>query len=123
MIMNKEFEMFLLLPNNPIDDFFLWGFVSGLVGYAYFLYTERNDTTKEKRKVGFIASLYGVFLSGCVGGLLAIVFDRSYQISIVVGLLNQLIYLALVKAAKSGNFVAVIKEILVQYLTAGTVKK
>ena len=104
------------LPDTMIDDFFVFGFLSGVVGYAYYLYTNKDDP---KNHISFIAGFYGLFLSGCTGGLLAIVFDKSIEVSIIVGLLNQLVFMAMVKAAKNGDFLGVIKEILIRYLTGG----
>lgn len=111
-----EGQLINLLPNTMIDDFFIFGFVAGLAGYAYYSFTNRNDP---RNHLGFKIGIYGTFLSGCVGGLLAIVFDRDIRLSILVGLLNQLIYMALAKAAKGKDFWGIIKDVLVRYLTAG----
>ena len=74
-----------------VDDFFIFGFLGGVVSYAYYLFTTKNDP---KNHLNGFAGLYGTFLSGCVGGLLAVVFDRAIELSILVGLLNQIIYMA-----------------------------
>lgn len=107
------------IPNSLLDDFFFFGFIGGIVSYAWYLWVERNDPTNH---MSFVAGLYGTFLSGCVGGLLAIVFDRAIELSIVVGLMNQVIYMAFLKSAKSGKFFEVLKELLVRYLTGGNAK-
>ena len=104
------------IPNSMIDDFFVFGFIAGCVGYLYYIYIERNDP---KNHLKWVIGAYGTILSGALGGLLAIVFDRNLAVSIVVGLLNQLIYMALVRSAKSGDFWQVIKEVLIRYLTGG----
>lgn len=108
-----------ILPNEPLDDFFVVGFIAGIVGYAYYLYIERDDP---KNHLGLFTGIYGVFLSGCVSGLLAVVFDKALEVSIIVGLFNQLIYMAIVRAAKTGQFWDAIKEVLLRYLTAGKLK-
>ncbi len=105
------------IPGSAIDDFFLFGFVAGCVGYLYYLYVEHNDP---KNHLKWVIGVYGTILSGALGGLLAIVFDRNIAVSIVVGLLNQLIYMALVRSAKTGDFWKVIKEVLIRYLTGGS---
>lgn len=112
----SEPNLIHILPNTCLDDFFFFGFVAGVVGYAYYLFVEKNDA---KNHLHWIIGLYGAILSGSLGGLLAIVFDRNIAISILVGLLNQLIYMGLVRSVKGGNFTKVLKEILVRYLTGG----
>lgn len=114
-------EFFKFVPNNLVDDYFIWGFISGAVGYAYYLFTSGADGKHPITRT-FLATVYGIFLSACVGGLLAIVIDRAYQISIIVGLLNQIIYVAMLRAGATGDFWNAIKDILLQYLTAGTKK-
>lgn len=109
-------EYVRILPNTMIDDFFLFGFLAGIIGYAVYLYTNKDDP---KNHVSVVSGLYGTFLSGCVGGMLAIVFDNCIEVSIVVGFLNQIIYMALLKAAKNGSFWPVIKEIVIRLLTGG----
>ena len=109
-------NIFELIPNSLIDDFFIFGFVGGIIGYLYYLFVSKND---DGNHLNFAVGIYGTFLSGCLGGLLAIVFDYSFGLSIIVGLLNQLIYMALIRSAKSGNFWKIIKEVLVRYLTGG----
>ncbi len=104
------------VPNTAIDDYFVFGFLAGIVGYLYYLYASRHDP---KNHLNWVIGLYGTVLSGALGGLLAIVFDRDIRISIIVGLLNQLIYMALIRSAKTGQFWQVIKEVLIRYLTAG----
>lgn len=105
-----------ILPNTCLDDFFFFGFVAGVVGYAYYLFVEKNDP---KNHLHWLIGFYGAILSGSLGGLLAIVFDRNIGISILVGLMNQLIYMGLVRSVKGGDFVKVLKEVLVKYLTGG----
>jgi hypothetical protein len=107
-----------IIPNSPIDDFFFWGFIAGIIGYLYYVYVSRNDP---KNHLNAIAGIYGTILSGSLGGLLAIVFDKNIAVSIIVGLLNQLIYMALIRSVKSGDFWQVVKEVLIRYLTAGKV--
>lgn len=109
-------EIIKLIDGNMIDDFFFFGFIGGIVGYAYYLYTNRKDP---RNHVSLVAGVIGIILSGSIGGLLAIVIDRRIELSIVVGLLNQLIYMALIKGAKNGDFWDVIKDIIIKYLTAG----
>lgn len=113
---NVIVDIFNFIPNSIIDDFFMFGFMSGTVGYLWYLYTSRND---KGNHLSWLIGLYGTVLSGLLGGLLAIVFDRDIRLSIIIGLLNQLIYMALVRSAKSGDFWKVIKEVLVRYLTGG----
>lgn len=108
-------QLITVIPNSMVDDFFFFGFLGGIISYAYYLFTSRND----KEHLNGLAGLYGTFLSGCVGGLLAVVFDRAIELSILIGLLNQFIYMALLKSAKSGKFFEVLKDILLKYLTAG----
>lgn len=110
-------DIFNFLPGSSIDDFFMFGFIAGCVGYLYYIYSERNDP---KNHLKWVIGLYGTILSGALGGLLAIVFDRNIAVSILVGLLNQLIYMALVRSAKSGDFWKVAKEVLIRYLTGGS---
>lgn len=118
--MGNTTQLINLLPNSAVDDFFFFGFLAGAVGYLYYVYTNKDDP---KNHLKFAIGLYGMFLSAFIGGLLAIVFDRSIEVSILVGLLNQLIYMALIKSAKSGDFWGVIKEVLIRYLTGGKVKQ
>jgi hypothetical protein len=111
-----EIDIFHFLPNSPIDDFFMFGFMGGVVGYLYYLLTARHD---KNNHLSFLIGIYGTILSGALGGLLAIVFDRDIRLSIIVGLLNQLLYMAMVRSAKDGHFLNVIKEVLIRYLTGG----
>src|SRR5690348_6618905 len=90
-----------IIPNSAVDDFFFFGFIAGIVGYLWYIYSSRNDP---KNHLNWAVGMYGTILSGALGGLLAIVFDRNIKISIIVGLLNQLIYMALIRSAKSGDF-------------------
>lgn len=112
----KLIHILTFIPDSYLDDFFFFGFVAGMVGYLYYLYTSRNDP---KNHVSLVAGFYGTILSGALGGLLAIVFDRSYEVSIIVGLLNQLIYMALLQSAKSGQFWNALRDVLIKYLTGG----
>ena len=109
-------QLINIIPNTMIDDFFIFGFIGGVVGYMYYLYTSRDDPGNHLKV--WIA-MYGLLVSGLLGGLLAIVFDRAIELSIVVGLLNQLIYMAFIRAVKSGDYWKVVKEVLVRYLTGG----
>lgn len=104
------------IPGSMVDDFFFFGFAGGLVSYAWYLFNARNDS---RNHLGWLAGLYGVFLSGCLGGLLAIAIDRAIELSIVVGLVNQVLYLAIVRSVKNGGFAKAIKEVLLTYLTKG----
>lgn len=106
-------DLINIIPNTFVDDFFFFGFAAGMVGYAWYWFTNRDD---KKNHVSVVAGFYGVFLSGCVGGLLAIVFDRNIGLSILIGLLNQLIYMGMLKAAKNGDLAGVFKELLIRYL-------
>jgi len=64
--------------------------------------------------------LWGTFLSGALGGLLAIVFDRAIELSILIGLLNQILYIALIRSVKGNNLTKVLKEVIIKMLTAGS---
>jgi predicted lipid-binding transport protein (Tim44 family) len=99
-----------------VDDFAIFGFIGGIFSYLIYAWVERNDP---KNHMSIWAGMYGTFLSGAVGGLLAIVFDSAIQVSIVVGFLNEIIYMSFLKAAKSGKFFGVFKELLIKYLTGG----
>jgi hypothetical protein len=110
-------QLIYLLPNSMVDDFFVFGFIGGIFSYMIYAFVERNDP---KNHMSIWAGLYGTFLSGGVGGLLAIVFDKAIELSILVGFLNQIIYMSFLKAAKSGKFINVLKEVLIRYLTGGT---
>lgn len=105
------------LPNTIIDDFFAFGFVGGLVGYAWYWWSTRS---MKNHSVSVWAGIYGLIVSGALGGLLAIVFDRSLELSLLVGLTNQLVFLAITKAVAKGEFWTAIKEVLIKLLTAGT---
>ena len=109
-------QLITILPNSLVDDFFVFGFAGGVISYAWYLFVERNDPTNH---MSLVAGMYGTFLSGCVGGLLAIVFDKAIELSIIIGLLNQVIYMAFLKSAKSGKFFDVLKDVVVRYLTGG----
>lgn len=106
-----------LIPNTPVDDFFFFGFIGGIVSYAYYLFLNRNEKTNQS--MGLMIGIYGTLLSGCIGGLLAVVFDRAIELSIIVGLLNQIIYMALVKSAKNDHFWQILRDILIKFLTVG----
>lgn len=107
------------IPDTMIDDYFFFGFLGGTIGYLWYWFTNHTDP---KNHIHAIAGIYGTLLSGLLGGLLAIVFDKAIEVSIVVGLLNQLIYMALMKSARSNDMWGVIKEVLVRYLTGGQTK-
>lgn len=106
-----------LIPNTLIDDFFFFGFIGGLVGHAYYILSTRN---MKNHIISFGVAAYGIIISGLLGGLLAIVFDRSLELSILVGLLNQILFLSIIKAVAKGEFWTAIKEVLIKLLTAGT---
>ena len=105
-----------LLPNTMIDDYFIWGFISGFIGYLYYLYSSRNDPDNH---LHWMIGLYGTILTGSLGGLLAIVIDRRIEISIIVGLTANLIYMGIVRAGKSNQFFTAMREVLIRYLTGG----
>ncbi|MCL5126207.1 MAG: hypothetical protein M1511_17240 [Deltaproteobacteria bacterium] len=86
------------------------------MSYAWYLYSSRND---KRNHMSILAGIYGVFLSGCLGGLLAIAVDRSIQLSIIVGLVNQILYLTVIRSVKNGGFTRALKEILINLLTGG----
>ena len=109
-------QLINVIPNTMIDDYFFFGFVGGIVGYLYYLLATR-EMPNHKTHVGI--AIYGVIVSGLLGGLLAIVFDRSIELAIIVGLLNQVMFLTIVKAVAAGEFWVVIKEILIKLLTGG----
>lgn len=111
-------QLIHVIPNSYIDDFFLVGYISGMVGYAWYLYTNKNDP---KNHISIFAGFYGTILSGALGGLLAIAIDRSYAISIIVGLLNQLIYMALLRSARSKVFWEAIRDVFIKYITMSKV--
>ena len=100
-----------------VDDFFLFGFAGGIFSYLWYLKVEMNDP---KNHMSIWAGIYGTFLSGGIGGLLAIVFDKAIALSVLVGFLNQIIYMSFLKAAKSGKFSSVLREVLIRYLTGGS---
>ncbi len=110
-------EFISVIPKSMVDDFFMVGFASAFIGYLYYLYLFRHDP---KNQIGFLLGIYGAFLSGCIGGMLAIVFDKALELSIVVGLFSQIIYMALLKSIRGKKFFEIVREILVKYLTAGT---
>ncbi len=110
-------DLIQIIPNTLIDDFFFWGFIGGLVGYAWYQFSTRE---MKNHTIYFWTVLYGVLISGMLGGLLAIVFDRSLELSILVGLLNQILFLSITKAVAKGEFWNVMKQILIKLLTAGT---
>ncbi len=112
-------QLVYFLPNSMVDDFFVFGFLGGLVSYAWYLFTSRHDP---KNHLGILAGIYGVLLSGCLGGLLAIAIDRAIEISIFVGLLNQILYLAIIRSVKNDGFVSALKEIIISLLTGGLKK-
>lgn len=105
-----------VIPSSLIDDFFVAGFIGGFVGFLAYHYTNQNNP---KNHIRFFSGLYGAFLSGCVGGLLAVVFDRSIELAIMVGLFEQFIYLAVLKSSRSGKFFEALKEIIIKLLTGG----
>lgn len=109
-------DIFNFIQNSPIDDFFCFGFLGGVIGYLYYRFTSKSD---DGNHLNLLIGLYGTILSGSLGGLLAIVFDKDIRLSIVVGLLNQMIYMALVRSAKSDDVWKVIRDVLVRYLTGG----
>jgi hypothetical protein len=109
-----------VIQNSCIDDFFFFGFISGILGdLIYRLAVKQKDDKLTFSAV--IVSLYGTILSGALGGLLAIVFDKDIRISILVGLLNQIIYNGMIRSVKSGNFWLIIKELLIKILTGGKI--
>jgi hypothetical protein len=87
-----------------------------MVSYLYYAWVERNDP---KNHMSILAGIYGTTLSGSLGGLLAIVFDQAIRVSIIVGFLAEVIYMSFLKAAKSGKFFGILKELLLKYLTGG----
>lgn len=109
-----------ILPHSLVDDFFFFGFLGGAVGYAYYIWATRNHP---KATVSIPVVVYGLLVSGALGGLLAIVFDRSIELSILVGLLHQFVYLSLVKITESGQGWETLKQIVIKLLTAGTVQR
>ncbi len=108
-----------IIPATYVDDFFVFGFLGGLVSYAWYLFTSRRD---ERNHLSILAGIYGVFLSGCLGGLLAIAIDRSIEISIIVGLLNQILYISIIRSVKNDGFIKALKEVLISLLTGGLTK-
>ena len=110
-------QIVFLIPNSMIDDFAIFGFIGGILSYSWYLYVERNDP---RNHMSIFAGIYGVFLSGGIGALLAVIFDKAIWLSALVGLLNQVIYMSFLKAAKSGKFFDVLKEVLIRYLSGGT---
>jgi hypothetical protein len=109
-------DIIQLVQGQMIDDYFVFGFLGGVVSYMVYLWTNH---TNPKNHIGIIAGIYGVFLSGSLGGLLAIVFDKAIELSILVGLLNQIIYLAIIRSSKDNKILEALKDILIRYLTAG----
>lgn len=111
-------EIIHWIPNSLIDDFFVAGFIGGFIGFLAYHYTNLNNPNNHIR---LFSGMYGAFLSGCVGGLLAVVFDRSIELAILVGLLEQFIYLAVVKSSRSGKFFETLRDIVIRLLTAGKI--
>ena len=109
-----------LIPGSMVDDFFFFGFMGGIVSYAWYLFASQNE--KQQNHIGFWVGLYGSFLSGCLGGLLAVAIDRAIEISSIVGLVNQVLYLAIIKSVKNGGIGKAIKEVVLLYLTGGRAK-
>lgn len=91
------------------------------MSYLYYrlINKERKTDPNTQSDRSFWIALYGTVLSGCVGGLLAIVFDRAIELSILVGFLHHILYTSIIKSAKDDHFLSVLKEILIKYLTAG----
>lgn len=108
-----------VIPGTLVDDFFFFGFLGGFVGYAYYTFVTKNHHVMDKN---IFVMLYGLIISGCLGGLLAIVFDRSIELSILVGLLHQFLYLSIIRLTETGEGWGTIKQILIKLLTAGAVK-
>jgi hypothetical protein len=116
-IANSGTAIISIIPNSLVDDFFVFGFIGGIVGYAYYIFAIKDMI---HHKTSFWFGMYGLIVSGMLGGLLAIVFDRSIELAILVGLLNQILFLSITRAVMQGDFWAVIKEVLVKLLTGGT---
>lgn len=103
-----------ILPGNTmIDDYFVFGFISGFLSFLYYRFLFRDDPHNH---ISFLSGTYGAILSGSLGGLLAIVFDNNIAVSIFAGLTNQILYLAILKSTKHGDFWPVIKEIIIKLL-------
>ncbi len=107
------------ISETMIDEFAIFGFIGGIVGYAWYLWSNRHDP---QNHMSLVAGIYGVFLSGCLGALLAIVFDRKIELSIIVGLTNQLIYMIIIRSVKKGEFWKSLRAILLNLLRGGLVK-
>lgn len=105
------------LKGNEPEHFLFWGFISGFVGYAYYLFASRNDP---KNHLNWLVGLYGTFLTGCAGALFALIIDQKIAYSILVGMFTNLIYMAMIRAAKSNEFLKAVKEVFIRYLTGGT---
>lgn len=105
-----------VVKGTMIDDFFIFGFIGGFFGYAYYLYVSRNDP---KNHLHWSIGLYGTVINGCLGGLFAIVWDQRIEHSIIVGMSTNLIYMAVTRAGKSSEFLGAIKEVFIRYLTGG----
>jgi len=95
--------------------YFIWGFISAAISFLYY----EAIISKNKNNLSILSVVYGFILSGLVGGLLAVVFDRTIGLSIIVGFTHQILYTSIVKTAQGGQFFSVVKEILIKYLTAG----
>lgn len=108
-----------VLPNTMVDDFAFFGFLGGMVGYAWYLFTNRYDP---KNHMNVFVGIYGVLLSGCLGALLAVAVDRSIALSVIVGLVNQVLYIAIIRSVKNKNFLEGLRQILINLLTAGIKK-
>lgn len=107
-----------------VTEYFMWGALSGAVGYAYYLYVTRyaspsNNHVYTTGLRGFMLALLGVVLSSLLGGLFAVAFDRSRATSIITGVFTFFIYTSILRGLKSGSFLNAMRELLIKLLTGG----
>ena len=92
-------ELLIVLADNFYIKYFLAGFIGGLIGkaFAYFWKFENNesDIIHSNRYYAI-----GIFLSGLMGGLLAIVVDQRIEFAILVGIFTDIAYTIFIKRIK-----------------------
>lgn len=107
-------------------DYFLWGALSGAVGYAYYVFvTRKGDNTQNhvyrSNPRGFALLTTGILLSSLLGGLFAVAFDHSRAVSIMTGVFTFFVYTSILRGVKSGHFMIAVRDLLVRILTGGKV--
>lgn len=95
---------------QSIDQYFLYGFGSAMVSYLYYTLV----ATHNKEHMPVWQGIYGTIISGFVGGFMAMALDRSIYLSIVVGFMHQIIYMAMIKTGTNKRFFSVLSEMIVK---------